>query len=228
MEQEILKGFIVIEGLDGAGTTTQSQLLMNLFFKAGITCYGTHEPTGSAIGKFIRDVLSGKVQAEQSSIAYLFAADRNEHMYNKDRGIKRKLEDTYEYVVCDRYLWSSIAYQSIGCGKELITDLNKNFPLPEHLIFLDTPVKMCQERLNSRNAVVDIYDKLEYQIKVKKNYEDAFKEIDSRVHITIIDGSRPKEIIANDILDTIIKHGIGDLHVPTIHEWVEGAINEHS
>ncbi|MCP4176230.1 MAG: dTMP kinase [bacterium] len=203
MNNTLLKGFIVIEGLDGAGTTTQLNNISNYLSDNNIKHYRTFEPTDNEIGKFIRNVLSGKIPLEQETIAYLFSADRNEHIYGKNNGIIKQLEEG-NLVICDRYLFSSIAYQSIGIDPELVFSLNSKFPLPEYLIFIDVPVEICQERLKKRNSEIDIYDNMEYQKKVLDNYTNSIDQyLDSDMKVIKIDGLKVPENITREIIDKI-------------------------
>jgi len=203
MKNEILKGFIVIEGLDGAGTTTQLNNITDYLSKQNILHLRTFEPTDNKTGKFIRKVLSGEIPLEQETIAYLFAADRNEHIFNKTDGIKKLLE-VNKYVICDRYLFSSIAYQSIGADPELVMDLNSRFPLPEFLIFVDVPVEECQRRLMNRDIHKDIYDDIEYQKQVLEYYNNSIEYFsDSKMKLIRVDGTNSPEKITNELIERV-------------------------
>ena len=83
----ILKGLIVLEGLDGAGTTTQMKRLVEKMKLSSYPCIGTFEPTEGPVGTLIRQILAKKLSVEPSTLAYLFASDRNEHLRGKDRGV---------------------------------------------------------------------------------------------------------------------------------------------
>ena len=115
----ILKNFIVFEGIDGAGTSTQIEILKKradadrFFF--------TTEPTDSETGKFLRKMLKGDVELDPCTSAFLFAADRNEHLYGNggtNCGVVAQAQSG-KIVVSDRYLFSSLTYQSVTCGDEL-------------------------------------------------------------------------------------------------------------
>ena len=80
---EILKNYWVLEGLDGAGTTTQLKNLEKYLDDKGTKVFRTAEPTVYETGRFIRKVLGGEIKVPQSTIAYLFAADRDNHIYIK-------------------------------------------------------------------------------------------------------------------------------------------------
>ncbi|MEW5814514.1 MAG: dTMP kinase, partial [Spirochaetota bacterium] len=100
-DHPILKGFIVFEGLDGSGTTTQVRLLSEKLTEKGIPVWTTCEPTDRFIGKNIRKVLRGEEKIEPPALALLFAADRYDHIYNPSDGIITHI-DKAEWVLCDR------------------------------------------------------------------------------------------------------------------------------
>ena len=166
----ILKNFVVFEGLDGTGTTSQLRLLQEAFAALGrqdvvlFTC----EPTDDSIGKLIRQALSGALEVDAKTVAYLFGADRCEHIYGKE-GIVAQLQ-TGKAVFSDRYLFSSLAYQGLAAGKELARVLNAPFPLPEYLFFFDLPAKTAMERIEKRNLPREIYEKEAFQQKVADEY----------------------------------------------------------
>jgi dTMP kinase len=176
---DILKKFIVFEGQDGAGTTTQLKLLDK---RLGETPHWvTAEPTDHPIGKLIRSVLMGKTEAQPETLARLYAADRHEHLFGKG-GIRDHL-DSGNLVVCDRYVFSSLAYQAITCGFPLPWELNRDFPLPECLIYFRLPAEVSMERLNARGER-DIFENSPFQQKVNERYERAvslFRETGMRI-----------------------------------------------
>lgn len=203
MKNDILKGFVVIEGLDGSGTTTQLNNLTDYLTSNNIKHKRTFEPTDMKTGLFLRKVLSGEIPLEQETIAYLFAADRNEHIYGKQNGVISQLKDN-QYVICDRYLFSSIAYQSIGADSHLVMDLNSRFPLPEYLIFVDVPVEECQRRLKLRDSQKDIYDDMDYQKKVLQYYRESIEYFkDSDMKVIHIDGTKSPIEITKEIQSRI-------------------------
>ncbi|MCD6123250.1 MAG: dTMP kinase [Spirochaetales bacterium] len=204
IDREILKNFIVIEGLDGAGTTTQLKLLDRELSLRNIPHHCTFEPTDFEIGRLIRDILHKKTKSNRDTIALLFAADRNEHIYRKDGGIIAHLTKK-ELVICDRYLFSSLAYQSVDCGFNFVFSLNSRFPLPEYLIYIDTPVMISQERINKRPGN-ELFDIKVFQEKVRKNYTDIFKLFSrSRMKIATVKGDMPIEAIHSSIMDILLE-----------------------
>jgi dTMP kinase len=193
---EVLENFVVLEGLDGSGTTTQLHLADKALDSRGIPHFCTGEPTKGPVGRIIRQILKRQIQARAESVALLFAADRNEHLYEENEGILSHLRQG-ELVVCDRYLFSSLAYQSLTCDPEFVFFLNRRFPLPQHLVFLDTPVAVSQQRLTIRSADgPELYDGREIQQDILSAYERGFLRFpDSDMRLHRLDGSQDPEVI---------------------------------
>lgn len=202
MKTEVLKNFIVLEGLDGSGTTTQLNNLYNTLLEGGIKCEKTFEPTDNEIGKLIRQILRKEINKEPKTISKLFTADRYEHIYGKN-GIKENCEMGI-YVICDRYLFSSLAYQSPECGYDFVKEINSYFPLPEYLFFIDVDVDTCQERINSRGEAVELFEASDYQKSVDNYYRKALDDFkDSGMKIFKIDGKQTPKEITKQIADLI-------------------------
>ena len=198
----ILKNFIVFEGIDGAGTSTQLNILKEKLENKNV--YFTVEPTDLPTGKFLRTILSGNVKVAPSTAAFLFASDRNEHLYGKD-GI---LEQTQKgnICICDRYIFSSLAYQSNECGMELPKKLNEDFPLPEYLFYFSINPEQSLKRITGR-GVTEIYEKQDFLEKTKNQYDRIiadFKE-NSDIKIIEIDATSPIEEIEKIIWNVIEK-----------------------
>ena len=192
--RKILKNFIVFEGLDGAGTTTQVSLLRSRYYQNKIACVQTAEPTDSFLGQTIRRVLGENEKITYGALARLFVADRFEHLYGP-QGIISNF-DKGTPVICDRYLFSSLAYQSIDRKFEEIDELNKGFPLPEYLFFIKTPIEECQKRIHSRDGKKEIYENILIQEKIEENYQRALKQyVDSGMKIFTLNGTYPPEVI---------------------------------
>ncbi len=162
----VLKNFIVLEGIDGAGTSTQIKRLVQSNPEKYIA---TAEPTSGPTGKFLRQMLAGDFHVDERTNAYLFAADRCEHIFGKG-GVK-ELCESGKVVVSDRYFFSSLAYQSVSCGLELPQLLNSPFPLPEYLFYFDINPEVSLARVNARNEKKEIYENIEAQKKIAALYE---------------------------------------------------------
>ncbi len=164
--------FIVLDGIDGSGTTTHSKLLAGFLSLKGLKIYLTHEPSNSEIGKLLRDFLKDD-KIPPSTDALLFAADRDLHYRNE---IKMKLEEGY-IVISDRYIESSIIYQS--CQSESITiewvkSLNKFAGKPDLTIILDIDPKMSLARKNQRD--LEKFEDTSFLEQVRKLYITRAKE----------------------------------------------------
>jgi len=143
--------FIVLDGIDGSGTSTHCNLLAGFLSLKGLKTYLTHEPSSSEIGKLLRIYLKDeKIPASTDALstdALLFAADRVLHYKNE---IKEKLEEGY-IVISDRYIESSIAYQSSQSDEitiEWVKNLNLFAGEPDLTIILDIDPKISLSRKN--------------------------------------------------------------------------------
>jgi dTMP kinase len=197
----VLKNFIVLEGIDGAGTSTQIKKLVQSNPSKYIA---TAEPTSGPTGKFLRQMLAGDFKVDERTNAYLFAADRCEHIFGKG-GVK-ELCESGKTVVSDRYFFSSLAYQSVSCGLELPQLLNSPFPLPEYLFFFDINPEISLARVNARNESKEIYENLEAQKKIAALYEKVISMYEQNpalreeMKIIRLDASKTIEEISGIIL----------------------------
>ena len=200
----VLKNFIVFEGIDGAGTSTQIKKIVKRNSEKFIA---TAEPTGGETGKFLRRMLSGEFKVDERTNAYLFAADRCEHIFGNG-GVK-ELCESGKTVVSDRYFFSSLAYQSVSCGIELPILLNSPFPLPEYLFFFEINPEISLGRVNARNEHKEIYENLEAQKKIAALYEKVIAMYESdpakreEMKIVRIDATKSIEEISNLIWDKL-------------------------
>lgn len=191
--------FIVFEGLDGAGTTTQLSMLADNLQKNNVPVFVTAEPVSSSpAGREIRAILRGEIQVLPETLAYLYVADRYEHIYGCG-GVMDHVRNG-EIVICDRYLYSSIAYQSVTCNRDFILDINSHFPKPDMVFYIDTPVDECISRIASRKETPEIFEKKDFLCEVKKNYDKLFANIFSWGKNTVtINGNDSKENIASAV-----------------------------
>lgn len=197
----VLQNFVVFEGLDGAGTTTQMQLLAEYCDQNDRPCRATFEPTNKPIGRLVRSVLRKQIVTTPLSLAMLYAADREDHLNNPVNGLMRDLDEG-KLVICDRYLYSSLAYQSVDSDFETIQRLNA-FPSPQYLFFIDTPVDECLRRIKGRGDQEELFERHEFLEKVKENYERIFETLGKEVTLVRLDGLLPKEEIARNIQEIL-------------------------
>ena len=200
----ILKNFIVFEGIDGAGTSTQIKKICE---KNPQKFFQTAEPTSLETGKFLRRMLGGEFSVDEKTNSFLFAADRAEHLYGKN-GIIEQINNG-KTVISDRYLFSSLAYQSISCGEELPKLLNSTFPLPEILFFFEIDPEISLKRVDSRNEKKEIYEKIETQKKIAMEYEKIISEYENNPSCTMkiirIDATKSIDEISETISKIILQ-----------------------
>lgn len=168
----IIRNFIVFEGIDGAGTTTQIKKLEERFGAENV--FRTAEPTSNETGKFLRRMLKGDFKVDERTASYLFAADRCEHIFGKGGVIENT--EAGKVVLSDRYFFSSLAYQSVTCGKELPELLNSPFPLPEYLFYFKIDPEISLGRVTARGEQKEIYEKIDFQKKTAALYDAVMEE----------------------------------------------------
>lgn len=194
----ILNGFVVFEGIDGSGTTTQLKILEDRL--RGKSVWFTCEPTDTAVGKLLRQALKGDCRLQEETMARLFAADRCEHLFSSDGIIQRCTSG--QIVFCDRYLFSSLAYQGNPEIRQQVASQNADFPLPEYLFFFDINPDTALERVDARGGTKEIYETTDFQHEVSKRYRqilDDYSTMETGMKIITIDASLPVETIAEKI-----------------------------
>ena len=200
----ILNNFVVFEGIDGAGTSTQMRLLAER--DSGKKIAFTAEPTERPTGKFLRQILAGKEKVAPQTAAYLFAADRAEHLWGQG-GIVDQTKNGLT-VVSDRYLFSNLAYQGVTCGEDLPKTLNSPFPLPQLLFFFDISAQKSLERVEKRGEAKEIYENEKFLNDTASRYRaiiDQYKKLEnSGMRIVELDATLPKEKISDLIWKEIL------------------------
>lgn len=197
--------FIVIEGLDGSGKTTQLHMLADALRALGRSVDETAEPTASATGGLIRDALSGFTPRTGAEIAALFMADRVAHNVNPVNGIQKQLADGRD-VLCDRYYYSSFAYQGTVTDPEWVYHINIDCPeirKPDLCIFLDLSDEECLRRMEQGRSYREIYENENSLIAIRKRYYGIFEQLRGRDNIRIIDAARAREKVAQDVLSAV-------------------------
>ncbi|TVQ25310.1 MAG: dTMP kinase [Spirochaetaceae bacterium] len=194
----VLEHFYVFEGLDGAGTTTQAQLLVQTIHRDGHVVDLDREPTDGPVGLHIRDILGHRGHADHHSLALLFAADRRSHMYDPDRGVVARHQNGVR-IVCDRYLPSSLAYQGVTCGLEQVIRFNGELPVPQRLFFLDVPVSVCLDRLEGRNER-ELFERETFLVETLSAYEAALEHMVAQGSTVYrIDGTQTVEEVHREV-----------------------------
>jgi dTMP kinase len=204
--------FIVIEGIDGSGKSTQIQLLANRLTADKRKVYTTAEPTVSLTGGMLRDALRGVTKKTTCEIAAMFLLDRIFHNVNPVNGIEKFLASGVD-VICDRYYYSSLAYQGSETDFDWVLDMNINCPeirKPDICIFLDLDPDKCIERISKNRMVTEIYEEKSRLEKYRKRYFDIFEMLKFTDNIAVLDTDRSIESIADDIYELVEKLDIED------------------
>lgn len=199
--------FIVLEGLDGAGTTTQAERLGAWLRSRGRRVHVTAEPTSGPIGGLIRQALSkrfvghGGEELDPRALALLFAADRLDH-YASD--IAPKLAQGID-VVCDRYVLSSIAYQGVQNDRAWVEVLNAQAPPPDLTLFLAVSPRVALRRRHAVSVNREIYEVDRFQRLVAKNYHAAVARLGRRHRVVSLDGERPIDDVTAAVISAVGK-----------------------
>ncbi len=186
--------FIVFEGCDGSGKSTQLKLLANYLESKGEEVYLTREPTDSPFGSLIHACLTGRISADEHTIAAMFAADRLDHIRNGLNGILKKLDEGVT-VLCDRFYLSSFAYNGGFVPLEWVISLNApamEAVTPDLTVFIDLPPEEGMQRV-SRRGDKERYETLEKQKLIRENYFALFERFKAREKVAVVRSEKDKE-----------------------------------
>ncbi|MHA1304006.1 MAG: dTMP kinase [Candidatus Heimdallarchaeaceae archaeon] len=194
--------FVVLEGIDGVGKTTQAHLLVDFLKSKNYGVAYTTEPTRwSPYGKRLRESFFAPERLPVFEEFRLFLEDRKEHV--KEEVIP--LMEEGKIVVCDRYYYSSVAYQgSRGLDWKMILKENMKAVFPPNIVFLiDIPVEEALERIsNGRNEGINTFEKKENLTKVREIYKELVGKFPDKIRV--IDGTRSIEEVHKDIVRMLL------------------------
>lgn len=193
--------FIVFEGIDGAGKTTQITLLADKLRAEGHRVMVTAEPTVSVTGGLLRDALGGISPRTAGEMAAMFVLDRIFHNVNPVTGIEKMLADGVD-VICDRYYYSSLAYQGSETDFDWVAGMNLNCPeirRPDCCIFLDLTPEQSLARISAGRVSREIYEEESRLQAVRDKFYHVFDLLRERDTIRIIDASGTVEAVAERV-----------------------------
>lgn len=199
--------FVVLEGLDGAGTTTQARLLADALRADGRTVHVTAEPSGGPVGALVRQVLNRRIAGKDgapfdaAALALLFAADRLDHAAVE---IAPKLAAGID-VVSDRFTLSSLAYQGLATGDlAWVEAVNGRAPAPDVTIFLRVRAEVGLRRRHAASLDREIFEVAAFQRRVAASYETAVERLVAAGQaVVVLDGERPVDDVARAVMEEV-------------------------
>ncbi|MBS2025020.1 MAG: dTMP kinase [Deltaproteobacteria bacterium] len=186
--------FIIFEGLDGAGTTTQSKIMAEKLQAKGRTVWVAHQPSEGPVGGLLKQVLAGRVPSmtadgkpamvDERVMALLFAADRLDQVMSQIEPRLARGED----VILDRYLLSSLAYQGATVSHDFIQQANRYALKPDITLFLYVPSNVALDRVRARGARLERYENAQALQTIEREYS---RLVGTLASVVSIDGTRP-------------------------------------
>ncbi len=193
--------FIVLEGIDGSGKSSQVGPLVKRLEGLGLPCRADREPTGGPVGSLIRQIFTGRVTADNRVIAALYAADRIDHLVNEVDGLLAAV-DRGITVVSDRYYFSSYAYHGVDMDMEWVIQANSvsaGLLRPTLTVFLDVPVETALDRIHKNRFVEEIFDQEDRLRRTRELYFQAFDRLKDVENVAVVDGSGTEEQVAERV-----------------------------
>ncbi len=183
--------FIVFEGLDGTGKTTQIRLLEQYYKNRGETVFTDAEPSALPTGRLLRQLLAGDFPSSPWATAALFLADRINQNTDPENGIIRHL-NAGDTVILDRYYYSTFAYQGYETDMDWAMDIHYRCPLvtrPDLVLFLTMEPEKCVERIREHRGAqpLEIYETTERLTAVNRQFNAVFERVKDTERIRYID-----------------------------------------
>lgn len=191
--------FLVFEGLDGSGLTTQATLLRNFLQSKNKNILLTKEPTDGLIGGLIKACLRGEWKTSPETLQTLFAADRQHHLNTE---IEPSLRQG-KIVISDRYILSSYAFGILHIPLSKLKQMNAEFRKPNMTFFIDTQPDVCVDRIKKARPHLELHEDKNTLQQIRKNYL-AMKNLYPQTYV--IDGNREPLDIAEEIRRIYMKN----------------------
>lgn len=211
--------FIVLEGIDGSGISTQIEALRVWCERQSVKVYVTKEPSDGPIGAQLKAALTHRITYSADVMALLFAADRLDHLEND---VLPRLKEGIN-VISDRYYLSSFAYQGEDVPMARLRMINSPSPRPDITLFLDVPVEECLKRWSTdvwrSHDRLQLFEKEDILRSVRESYLNLIGTLRKEgERIEVIDGRLPIE----DVSDVVI-----NLAKPFLLTKPEDSTSEH-
>ena len=196
--------FIVFEGIDGAGKTTQIELLAKRLSDIGENVSITAEPTDNESGRALRRALSGKEPHSECEMAVMFVFDRIGHNAQIEEFLAQG-----KTVICDRYYYSTLAYQGKSTDYAWVRAMNIGCPdirRPDACIYLDLTPEESLARISKGREAVEIYENLEKLTEVRDSFFYVIEDLRTEGEkIFVVKANRSIEEISDEIFDIVSK-----------------------
>ncbi len=191
--------FVVIDGLDGSGQSTQAEFLKDFFIEEDYQVVLTKEPTqDSEAGKKLKKILEKKIKSDPLKLQELFTKDREEHLKN----IIIPALKQEKIIISDRYYFSSFAYGAAdGADLDKLIKMNENFLLPDLTIILKVNPEICISRIEKRGKEKTLFEKKEQLAKVWENYKILTTKFEN---VNVVDGEKSIEEVFNQIKKVVL------------------------
>ncbi len=198
--------FIVFEGLDGSGKSTQILAVAKELRRRGEKVWLTAEPTASPTGSYIRTILAESLEKDMYLQGALFLADRIEHNTDPEDGILKHLKDG-ETVICDRYYYSSFAYQGTGSDLNWLMQMNlscSQIAKPDLCIFLDVDPLTCKNRIDRDREKAELYEHdIMLMEKIRNKFFHVFDCLKDKENIVVVDANMEMNEVTKEILKNV-------------------------
>ncbi len=195
---------IVIEGLDGAGLSTQAAALAEYLRGKNKRVMLTKEPTASPIGTLIKSALNRNLELSLFALQLLFAADRAEHL---EKEIEPPLSAN-EIIISDRYILSSLAFGAVDNDVEFLKEINSRFRKPDLTVIIDTPPRVCLARITRSRETVELFEEEKRLEKVREQFLALKSYFDNTF---IVDGDREKAKVSKEIQEVVERTLVGSI-----------------
>lgn len=199
-ENDLPGTFIVVEGADGSGTTTQSEKLSERLDAVRTAEHGERREGKDLIGQKVEEMISTEGYSAEA-IALAFASDRMVHLEERILSLLKEGKT----VVCDRYYHSSLVYQpTLGADFDWVKEVNKEALKPDLTVILDVAAETGMNRIETRGSDNNIFEDLSFQQEVVQRYRELEEELDEE--IVLVDSSQSIEKVAEDVAEAVKKN----------------------
>ena len=198
--------FIALEGIDGSGKTVEAHFLAKSLKAQGKKVFLTKNPTDGPLGKFIRQMLQGKIDIPLVSFQYVFSADRQVQQLDIIEHLKKG-----DIVISDRYFWSSVAYgvadkEGVDYGNaamqeviaQSILSMYNQFIIPDTTFYLDASIKTGLSRRNDTTKEKELYENTVKLRRIEEGYKWLLQKFPKE--FTVINAEKTKKEVHGEIM----------------------------